>query len=235
MPQHRRSADGPPLGRALPAALLMGYAYGWASSLIPSPSDPDVFWVANLAAPFLVLPFAVAAWVGRRRESGLPATMSLGALTGAGMVAGFYGLHRVGRDPSADPGHSETLGGAYGRWLSTFVLGRPGGIPWLTIGVVVGCAAGVLAWLWTRRGARWAGLLAVSPLIAEPLARIALGARGIPLAGGYPRLPGNVAIWAAEAVAGLLAVWLVVRVHAGDRQVVAMARSSGHERVRDAG
>ncbi|TQM55238.1 hypothetical protein [Humibacillus xanthopallidus] len=224
----RRPVDDPPRwvsALLVLLALVLGYAYGWVASAIPSPSDPDVFWVANLAAPFVVLPFVVAAWVGCRRASGLPGAVSLGALTGAGMVAGFYGLHRVGRDPSADPGQVETLAGAYARWLSTFVLGRPGGIPWLTIGVVCGCAAGVLAWLWTRRGARWAGLLAVSPLLLEPLARMALGARGIPLAGGYPRLPGNLTIWALEAVVGTLAVWLVVRVPTADRQV-------GRQRIR---
>src|SRR4051794_36357029 len=108
----RQPVAGPP---SWPAALLLvllalalGYAYGWATSQIPSPRDPDVFWAANLAAPFVVLPFAVAAWAGIRRGSGLAATISLGALTGAGMVAGFYGLHRVGRDPSA-----ESLAGAY--------------------------------------------------------------------------------------------------------------------------
>ena len=210
-PTRHRSVADLPLLAALLVALALGYAYGWATSVIPSPDDPEVFWVANLAAPFLVLPFVVASWVGRRRTSGLAIPVSLGAMTGAGMVAGFYGLHRVGRDPAAGLDQVETLSGAYLRWLSTFVLGRPGGIPWLTIGVGAGCVAGVLAWVWTQRGSRWAGLLAVSPLLVEPLARIVWGARGIPLAGGYPRLSGNVAIWAAEAVVGVVAVWLVVR------------------------
>ena len=71
----------------------------------------------------------------------------LGGLTGVGLVAGFYGLHRVGRDPNADPGEPETIAG-YGRWLSTFVLGRPGGIPWLTIGVSPGRWQGC----WPGRG-----------------------------------------------------------------------------------
>lgn len=220
MPARRRSPVGLPppatLAVILLAALLVGYAYGWATSLIPSPGDPDVFWVANLAAPFVVLPFVVASWSGRRRTMGLATTLSVGALTGAGMVSGFYGLHRVGRDPSADPGQTETLAGAYARWLSTFALGRPGGIPWLTIGVLAGGVAGLLAWLWVRRGARWAAFVAVAPLILEPLARILLGHRGIPLAGAYPRLLGNVAIWAAEAVLGVLAVWLVLRASAAE-------------------
>lgn len=221
MSSRRRLADGPRLSVVLPAALLLGYAYGWATSVIPSPSDPAVFWVANLAAPFVVLPFAVASWVGRRRTASLVpmvASIAMGALTGAGMVAGFYGLHRVGRDPSADTGQAETIAGAYARWLSTFVLGRPGGIPWLTIGVMTGCLAGLLAWLWTQRGALWAGVLAVTPLLIEPLTRIALGARGIPLMGGYPRLPGNVVIWAIEALVGVLALWLVVRAPVAGRR-----------------
>lgn len=210
--RHRSVADRPLLAALL--AVALGYAYGWATSAIPSPDDPAVFWVANLAAPFVVLPFVLASWLGRRLTSGPAIPVWLGAVTGAGMVAGFYGVHRVGRDPAADPGQAETLSGAYLRWLSTFVLGRPGGIPWLTIGVGAGCLAGVLAWLWTQRGSRWAGLLAVLPLIVEPLARITVGARGIPLVGDYPRLPGNVAIWAVEAMVGVGAVWLVVRASA---------------------
>jgi hypothetical protein len=218
MSSTRRPTGGPRLSMALPVALLLGYAYGWATSTIPSPGDPEVFWVANLAAPFVVVPFALASWVGRRRTVRPAPMIASGAVTAAGLVAGFYGLHRVGRDSSADIGQAETIAGAYARWLSTFVLGRPGGIPWLTIGVVGGCAAGVLGWLWTQRGALWAGILAVTPLVIEPLARIALGAHGIPLAGGYPRLPGNVVIWVMEALVGVLALWLVVRVPVGERR-----------------
>jgi len=215
----RRSA----VGFALLCGLLVGYAYGWATSAIPSPDDPDVFWVANLGAPFLVLPFFAGSWSGRRWDLGPGLMAATGGLTSTGMVAGFYGLHRVGRDPNADPGHVETLAGAYTRWLSTFVLGRPGGIPWLTIGLVSGCLAGLLALLWIR-GSRVAGLLAVSPLVLEPLARTALGARGLPLVSGYPRSSGNLAIWALEAVVGVVAVVLVWRGADGEATVVSRAR-----------
>ena len=51
----------------------------------------------------------------------------------------------------------------------------------------------------------------VSPLLLEPVARMAAGIRGVPLAGGYPRLPGNLAIWAVEAAVGVVALWLVLR------------------------
>ncbi|HET8988360.1 MAG TPA: hypothetical protein VFN43_07595 [Humibacillus sp.] len=211
MPPPRRS----PVGRGLLAAAVVvtaGYAYGSLTAALPSPDDPDVFWVANLAAPFVALPFLVVSGLGHARAGlRLPLSLVLGALTGAAMVAGFYGLHRVGRDPNADAGQPETLAGAYGRWFSTFVLGRPGGMPWLAIGVIAGAAAGLLAWAWGTRGSRVAGVAGVAPLVLEPVARAAAGGTGVPLAGGYPRLPGNLAIWAAEAAVGFVAVWLVLR------------------------
>ena len=47
----------------------VGYAYGALAAAIPSPDDPDVFWVGNLAAPFVVLPFVLVSWVARIGET----------------------------------------------------------------------------------------------------------------------------------------------------------------------
>ena len=211
MPPHRRSAALTVLLAVL-VVVAVGYAYGALAAAIPSPDDPDIFWVGNLAAPFVVLPFLVVSWFARIwGDLRVPLSLVLGGLAGSGLVAGFYGLHRVGRDPNADPGEPETIVGSYGRWLSTFVLGRPDGIPWLTIGVIAGAVAGLLAWAWMTRGSRAAGVAGVSPLLLEPVARMAAGSRGVPLAGGYPRLPGNLAIWAVEAAVGVVALWLVLR------------------------
>jgi hypothetical protein len=217
MPPPRRSAVALGLLRVV-VAVTTGYAYGSLTAALPSPDDPDVFWLGNLAAPFVVLPFVAVSWLARTWAGlRLPLSLVLGGLTGASMVAGFYGLHRVGRDPNADPGEAESLVGAYGRWFSTFVLGRPGGIPWLTIGVISGVAAGLLGWAWVTRGSRAAGVAGVAPLLIEPVARVAVGGTGVPLAGGYPRLPGTLAIWAAETVVGVVAVWLVLRRRATPR------------------
>jgi hypothetical protein len=56
------SLDAPALNRPrliLPAVVLLGGLYGYATSSIPSPRDVSVFWVGNFCAPWLVLAFAV--------------------------------------------------------------------------------------------------------------------------------------------------------------------------------
>ena len=196
-----------PLLLALLLVAVLGYAYGALTAAVPSPEDPDVFWVSNLAAPYAVLPFLGGARCARAWQPGraVPA-IAAGAVLGGCAIAGFYGLHRVGRDPQADMGYDESLAGAYARWFSTFVLGRPGGIPWLTIAVAVGAAAGLLGWLWVSRGSALAGALGVAPLLVEPVLRAA-GMAGLPLTTAYPRLPINVAIWAGELAVGAVALW----------------------------
>jgi hypothetical protein len=125
------------------------------------------------------------------------------------LVSGFYGLHRVGRDPSASADGVETLGAAYLRWLSTFVFGRPGGIPWLTIAAVVGVVVGVLAHRWVVRRSALAGVPVVFLLLLEPVVRLVGGGR-LPLVSGYPRRAATLTTWAAEALVGVALVVLVV-------------------------
>lgn len=193
--------------------LVAGYVAGALLAAVPAPTDPEVFWVGNLAAPFFVLPFLLVAWLGRRVGTlPLPGAAGTGGTVAVAMVGGFYGLHRVGRDPRADPGVAESLAGAYRRWLSTFVLGRPGGIPWLTIGAVAGAVAGALAWAWVTRRSVAAGVLGLAPLVVEPVARVALGGRGVPLTGAYPLRWENLSVWGSEAVLGIVALWLLLHV-----------------------
>jgi hypothetical protein len=71
--------------------LLIGAGYGAATSWLPAPSDGS-FWMSNLSAPYLLLPFLAAAFVtfgglGVRRWG---SAMLLGVLLDWAMVAGFY-------------------------------------------------------------------------------------------------------------------------------------------------
>ncbi len=210
MPPLRRPGLGTTVGVVV-GVVVVGYFAGGLLAAVPAPTDPEVFWVGNLAAPFFVLPFLVVAWLGRRLgRLPLPGATGTGGTVAVAMVGGFYALHRVGRDPRADPGYAESLAGAYRRWLSTFVLGRPGGIPWLTIGAVTGAVAGALAWAWVTRRSVAAGVIGLAPLVVEPVARVALGGRGVPLAGAYPLRRENLLVWGSEAVLGIVALWLLL-------------------------
>jgi hypothetical protein len=201
----------------LVGVVAVGYVYGWLTGLLPSPSDPQVFWVSNLAAPYAVLPFLAGARLAvAAHPAKLARSVTAGALAGAAAVAGFYRLHAVGRDPHADIGVPETVAGAYVRWLSTFVLGRPGGIPWLTLAVVVGVLAGALGWVWITRGALAAGLLGVAALLLEPLGHVVAMVPDTRLVREYPALPENLVIWVGEALLGLAAVWWVHRRESGE-------------------
>jgi hypothetical protein len=191
---------------------IAGYAYGAVTAAIPAPGDPAVFWPGNLAAPYVALPFLAATWRFDRRVAALA-----GMLTAMAMVAGFYGFLFVGGvtpselDLPLTTTVREAMLTAYGRWLGTFVLGSPGGIPWLVVAAVVGLIAGLLGHAWAAGGRTWAGVAVASLFVLEPLIRL-LGAAGVlPVPGANELLPANVAVWAIEGLFGLAAVVLVVR------------------------
>lgn len=58
---------------------------------------------------------------------------------------------------------------AYEKWLRNFALGDPGGLPWLSIGLLVGAGCGALGYLWSKRHSRLAGLAVAGTLVVEPL------------------------------------------------------------------
>jgi hypothetical protein len=133
------------------------------------------------------------------------------------MVAGFYGFLAVGGGTPSElelpvtTTVREAMLIAYGRWLSTFLLGVPGGIPWLTIAAAVGALSGLLGHAWAAEGRTWAGVVVASLFVIEPIVRV-LGAAGVlPIGGANGLLPANLAIWGIEAVFGLAAIVLVAR------------------------
>ena len=70
----------------LVAFLLAGWTFGLLDSRIPMPSSSAVFWVGNLGAPWLVLPFLVG-WIAPSRRRALLG----GALTCVAAMVGFFG------------------------------------------------------------------------------------------------------------------------------------------------
>jgi hypothetical protein len=190
---------------------LAGYAWGAFTNGLPAPSDPAVFWVANLCAPYVILPFLAGSWGFRA-----PGAALAGAVVTGAAIAGFYGFLTVGDVTNSQLDLAWTVTArdvvieAYRRWFGTFLLGMPGGIPWLTIGIVVGAVAGVLGFAWRVRAATWAAVGVFGLLLLEPLAYVAL-ATVVPVGPAYAPSGANLATWGGEALVGLVAIVLVAR------------------------
>jgi hypothetical protein len=158
----------------------------------------------------VLLPFLAGAWIRRDRWA-----VAAGALAGAAMIAGFYGFLFVGDvtnsqlDLPASVTARTVVVDAYRRWLGTFLLGQPGGIPWLTIGALGGAAAGWLGHRWRTGRATWAIVLVAGALVLEPVGYL-LAAAGLPMIPRYGLAPANLALWTAEAACGLVVIALVL-------------------------
>lgn len=200
----------PPRAVRLLLIALAAYAYGRVSAELPAPSDPSRFWLGNFGAPYLLLPFLAGAW-----RFGLVGSMVAGGLAGASLIAGFYDVIAVAGNTSMmmdlplDTPEPTRIATAYGRWLSTFILGQPGGIPWLTIAIGCGALLGLVGRHWQTSGSRLAAAVPVMPFLAEPLVYVLhLETRVFP-ADGYAIDPLNVAMWLAEALVGV-GLWLAL-------------------------
>lgn len=200
--------SGPWAGAALVAVALV---YGWLTSRIEAPDDASVFWVGNLAAPYLILP-AVAGATRRTRLRGAV----LGALTGAAMVFGFYGFFGVGDvtysqlELDFDVTPRDAMLEAYGNWFRTFLLGDPGGRPWLSAALLSGGVMGALGHRGAWHGGLAAGAVAAAALVLEPLAYLS-GASALFEGPRVGLTAGNVAVWGLELAAGAAVGWYVWR------------------------
>jgi hypothetical protein len=202
------------------AAAACGFAFGFAVSSIPTPEPDRVFWVSNLAAPWLALAF-LAGWLQRSAAWGALA----GVCADLACVVGFYlqssGFVRLGVHHTSGSYAWEIPAGApFGQrvvdpflhWLSLMA-------PWLVLALVFGAAFGLLGARWGA--SRWlvAGVLLALAFILEPV--------------GWLVVHGSVwppyAIWLVEVCLGVaLLVWVLVssRRRAGAQVVHAVAAGS---------
>ncbi len=181
------------------------YAYGFIAEHLPAAqTDATIFWIGNLAAPFVLIPFLAGAWHFRP-----VAASAVGALAGVAAVAGFYDLVAVARTTAVEQGlptstpTGTVIAQAYANWFRNLLLGDPGGRPWLAVALVTGLIFGYLGYTWARKGSRLAASAVAAVFIVEPLVHVA-GHR-------YNLRPLNLSIWGLEAligVAGLAWVWL---------------------------
>lgn len=205
-------------GRRAPYAIIaVALIYGWITSRFEAPSDGAVFWAGNLAAPYVALP----ALAGATRSTLLRGA-GLGALTGAAMVFGFYGFFGVGdltysqMELDFDVTARDAILRAYRTWFETFLLGDPGGRPWLSAALVAGGVAGALGHRWSRHGALAAGVVVALALLLEPLAYVS-GASALLEGHRLSLTPGSLVIWAIELAAGVAVALLVWRRAAATR------------------
>lgn len=124
------------------AFLLAGWTFGLLDSRIPMPSSSEVFWVGNLGAPWLVLPF-LAGWIAPSRQRALLG----GALTCVAAMVGFFGP-----------------GSGWGPASLFFVAS------WVGIAVLAGGLYGLFGFTWGRSRTLLDGLALAVPFIVEPLA-----------------------------------------------------------------
>jgi hypothetical protein len=175
----------------------IGFAFGYAMDRIPSYHWFGLNGVANLAAPYAVLPFLVGAW-GFRRPVGAVAG---GILVEYAMFQGWY-------FEIAWKTHQP---------LRYFFEPVPA---WLPFEVFAAVVFGWLGWYWWTRNKAWAGVVCALVVILEPLFLITwfdalvLGSLpGLNIGGsGSPRTAWNIFLWALELVAGMAFAVAAVRV-----------------------
>lgn len=171
--------------------VVLGGLYGWAVAAIPLPEPRDsVFWVSNLAAPWLVLAFLVGRL--QRSRAWAVAAATLSEIAGLlGFYSHFLVLHTG--DPSLpDKPLLPRMIGNIGGWLA-FVA------PWVPAAVATGLVFGLLGLAWRRSRPLVAAPLLGLPFLLEPWAwRVHQGFWEPPIW-----------LWFAESLVGL-AVLVVV-------------------------
>jgi hypothetical protein len=187
--------------------VLLAYLYGLLTGLVPSPDEVGTFWVANIGAPYLLIPLAAGASRDR-----LHASVLLGSAATAAAIAGFYRFHAVGfgRTPGElnlppQTGSHELVIESYRLWFGA-MLGSNN--PWLLIALLVGAAAGLAGWRWRTRGARLLAAAVATVLLVEPLVHLS---GVVPYLPSYERSVGNLVIWSAEAAVGVAVVGWILR------------------------
>jgi hypothetical protein len=190
----------------------VAFLCGWAAGRTEAPDDASVFWIGNLAAPYLVIGFVAGAWVARKAA----AAAAAGALSVVAAVAGFYDILRIVTVTNLDEGLAPDVPRwsavlqSLGRWLSLMLWGNT---PWLMIGVVVGLVTGLLGYRWRVRGGRLEAFAVGAALVVEPVVYLGkLNARVPGLGAAYAASVHNVVIWGGEVLLGVVVVVAAARV-----------------------
>jgi hypothetical protein len=167
------------------AGCVTAWLFGYGIASIPSPADPNLFWVANFSSPWVVLPFIAGALQPSWR-------WAVGAGVGADVacVCGFYGRFltmdplKLGLAPATPP--TGLAWASLTHWLGFAA-------PWIVLAVATGLVYGILGRLWGRSGSPLPWIAVSLPFLIEPLLWRAYE--------GHLRGPGL--IWVAEVAVGV--------------------------------
>jgi hypothetical protein len=147
---------------------LVGAAFGRAISLIPSQEAQEVFWVANLSSPWLVLSFLAGFFQRSLRWAG-----TAGIVADVSCVLGFYAGF-LSLDPQRlDLARSTPLFQvgllSLSHWL-VFIA------PWVLFAIGAGVIYGLAGYWWARTGSLLPVAMVTIPFMIEPLLwRIRMG------------------------------------------------------------
>lgn len=189
----------------------VAFAYGWLTGRIEAPEDPAVFWIGNLAAPYLVIGLLAGAWTGRKAGS----AAIVGALSVMATVAGFYNLPRIvaaAQQVPSDTSRASAIFDALGRWLSLMLWSSA---PWLTIGLIIGAVMGLLGHRWAKRRSLIGWYVTGAALAVEPFVYASDLSARLAISWPYGMTPHNMSIWGTEFVIGLGVLAATYHAHRG--------------------
>lgn len=177
----------------LAASTVSGGLFGLGLSLIPRPETVDVFWVSNLASPWLALAFLAGAW-----QHGRVWAAAAGILADVAATAAFYYRFLL-IDPALVAGSPTPLMDRVQHNLSGWISFT---LPWFGFAVAAGALYGLLGLWWHRRRLLTAGVLLGLPFLLEPWVW--------PLYVGHTQ--GPLVYWVVEsAVGAALLAWVASR------------------------
>jgi hypothetical protein len=180
----------------LAVVVALGFAFGLGTNQLPAPDHFGPMWLAELAAPYAILPFAAGAWTYRGAAAAVVAGLAV-------ELAAFFGYY------------AELMVDTHSPWTSLLVPHNP----WLFFELFGGTVFGYLGHLWWRRRSVVAGLVCAAIPVLEAFVRFlrvdAWVFRRVPTLhfypSVYPRSLWNVSLWLTEALVGLVLAWAVVR------------------------
>jgi len=194
--------------RSIPVIWSASFLIGFTFHSVKGVSDPKTFWVGNLSWPYLLIPALACAG-----ELSLSRAVVRSVGSCVCMVLGFYnvlGLLTVtAQEMGMEPGSPRlaVLAAAARSYLRLLVLGVPGGIPWITVGVVCGAVIAALHHLAARREREpvfWSAVALVGLL--EPVLHFAPFLAWLPFGGYDFNRPGRV-IAATECGLAIVALY----------------------------
>jgi hypothetical protein len=194
--------------RSAPVVWLASFLVGFGFHSIEGVSDPRTLWVGNLSWPYVLIP--AVACVGQRS---LATAVMRSVGCGVFMVLGFYnvlGLFSVSAlEMGMEPGSPRQAVSAVAvrSYVEHLVLGRPGGIPWITVAILLGATLAASHHVAARADHAVLFWLTIGLIgLVEPILHFAPFLAWLPF-GGYRFDSSAKAICVSECALGVLVLY----------------------------